>query len=206
MSVLIDISGQRFGRLLVVRRVASDKLGKATWMCLCDCGKEQISLGANLRNGNTISCGCSRIKHDHAVNGSQNKEYEAWASMVKRCTNPNNRYYHLYGGRGIVVCNRWRQFINFLFDMGIAPNKHDSLERIDNNGPYNKTNCCWTTSRKQARNTRKNRLLTHNGRTQCLSAWSEETGVHRATIVSRIARGWSTKKALMSLIGDRKDG
>lgn len=205
MSKLIDITGKRFELLVVIKRLGSDTKGKATWLCRCDCGEQLICVGANLRSGNTNSCGCLRLEHGHTTDRHQSKTYGAWAGMIKRCINPNNAEYHNYGGRGIKVCNRWQKFTNFLEDMGEAPEEHQ-IDRIDNNKGYHKENCRWATPKQNSRNKRNNRFITHNGKTQCLSAWSEEVGIHRATIVARILRGWSIAEALTEPMRNKTNG
>jgi hypothetical protein len=117
-------------------------------------------------------------------------EYRAWSAMKLRCANPNNEQYHNYGGRGITVCDRWRQsFAAFLVDMGPRPSPRHSIDRIDNNGNYEPGNCRWATSREQNRNRRNNIVLTHDGRTMCLADWARELGVPRGTLLARYRDG-----------------
>ena len=130
MSRFIDLTGERFGRLVVLKRVANNKHEQSMWACKCDCGKEKIILGYHLKSGDTKSCGClareqliqRSTKHGHHKNGKSSKIYAVWAEMIQRCTNPNHKAYHNYGGRGIKVCSRWKKFENFLKDMGISEN------------------------------------------------------------------------------------
>jgi hypothetical protein len=126
------------------------------------------------------------------------RQYNAWRAMVNRCHREKDKDYADYGGRGVVVCDRWRGdrgFANFLKDMGPwLPGL--TLERIDVNGPYSPENCRWATWKEQHRNRRDNKLLTYNGKTQCLSAWAEETGVNKTTIRVRLLRGLSPEEAL----------
>lgn len=111
-------------------------------------------------------------KHGHSKRGRWSKIYRAWADIIQRCTNSNNKQWKNYGGRGIIICDRWLySFTNFLKDMGKPPGSEYSIDRIDNNKGYYKENCQWATPKQQARNTRKNRLVTHNGKTQCISIW-----------------------------------
>lgn len=195
MSVLIDLTGRKFGRLIVLKRVANSKYGKAMWLCKCDCGKEKIIFGYNLKNGHTKSCGCLKRKHGHKTRTKVSKTYNSWYSMIQRCTNPNDTAYHNYGGRGITVCKRWRKFANFLKDMGEVPKGHQ-IDRVDNNKGYCKSNCRWVTAKINNRNRRNNRLITHNWKTQCISAWAEQTGLSKGVIVWRLNHGWSIAKAL----------
>ena len=208
MLKLIDLTGKRFGRLVVLKRVADNKHGKSMWVCKCNCGVEKIMSGNNLKTGHTKSCGCLSIektterstKHGHRHRGKTSKIYVAWNNMIARCTNVNDPAYHNYGGRGITICKRWMKFINFLADMGEPPTNKHSIDRIDNDKGYCKSNCEWVTRKEQQRNTRKNRLETYDGKTQCLAAWAEESGINPFTFYNRIWRGWSLDKALTTPI------
>ncbi len=212
MSKLIDLTGQKFGRLKVLKRVENDKWDKTCWLCECDCKNNDknktIIRSFNLRRNHTKSCGCLALGraaimglnnkiHGHRRNGKTSKEYQSWAHMIQRCTNPNNKCWKDYGGRGIKVCKRWRSsFPNFLEDMGEAPLGFQ-LDRIKNNKGYCKDNCKWSTPKEQMRNTRRNHLKTYNGKTQCLTAWAEEYQINYRTLLGRINNGLSMKEALI---------
>lgn len=126
---------------------------------------------------------------------SNTPEWRAWWDARRRCTVTTAKHYADYGGRGITVCERWESFEAFLADMGSRPDGH-SLERRDNSLGYSPENCYWATPKEQLRNTRKNKYLTWNGKTQCLSAWAEEVGLERHTLKSRINSGWTLDRAL----------
>jgi hypothetical protein len=150
---------------------------------------------AHVRTGNTKSCGCFRakrlIKHGHKAKGHHSGAYVAWKGMKTRTTNSKSTGYHNYGGRGITIEDpRWFKFENFLEDMGERP-EGMQLDRIDNNRGYCKDNCRWVTHQDNSRNKRTNRIVTFNGKTQCIKAHSEEVGINYRTAYSRLMyRGW----------------
>lgn len=204
MPKLIDLTGQKFGRLIVIKQVDNDKHGNSYWSCLCDCGKKKIISGSHLRSGHTKSCGCLKVektiqrstKHGHNKKGKVSRTYKTWLGMIQRCNNPNVKHYNNYGGRGIVICDRWKNsFENFLEDMGEAPVGHQ-IDRIDNDQGYFKENCRWATRKEQNRNRRDNHLITFNGKTQCIADWAEETGIAEGNILYRLKHNWSIEKTL----------
>lgn len=134
--------------------------------------------------------------HGHFRGNKPSLTYASWDAMVMRCVNPKNIGYAHYGGRGVLVCERWRKFENFLEDMGERPSKEHQLEREDNDGNYEPGNCRWATRKEQARNRRSNLRLTLNGVTRTAVEWSEELGVSLNTIAKRKSRGWSDTDAL----------
>ena len=205
-TVLIDLVGQRFGRYLVISR-AENKCGKTHWNCMCDCGKSKSVYAGSLRAGTSTSCGCQRdeetsrrnFKHGVAAGchaAQPPRTYNCWRNMKARCQNPKNPKYPVYGGRGITVCESWQTFANFYADMGDCPAKH-SIDRIDNDGNYEPSNCRWATDGQQGSNKSTNTNLTFNGKTMTVSEWAREIGIHHTTILQRIYRsGWCVEKAL----------
>ncbi len=211
MSVFTDLTGESFGRLLVIGRATNNRLGNSRWFCVCQCGKERTILGSSLKNNHTQSCGCLRreitkkqhTKHGHRRDGFT-KVYSCWNSMIQRCTNPNDRHYGDYGERGISVCEEWLKFKNFLEDMG-EPSIGLQIDRIDNDKQYCKSNCRWATKKQQMRNRRNNVYLTHNGEKQLLVEWADRCGVSYGVLWERIYRyGWSTGRALTTPVREQR--
>jgi hypothetical protein len=154
-----NLVGNKYSRLTVIAYKETKK-GKAYWNCICDCGNNTCISTSDLVTGNTMSCGClnkeitSKLMTTHGL--SKTSEYFIWLSMKDRCLNPKNKNYFNYGGRGIIISEKWiNSFETFLKDMGNKPKKH-SLERVNNNEGYNKDNCKWVTMLKQANNKRNN--------------------------------------------------
>lgn len=137
------------------------------------------------------------IKHGFASRGKILPEYRIWLQMKERTINPNNPAFHNYGGRGIRVSERWlHSFQNFYEDIGPRPSTAHSIDRIDNNGNYEKSNCRWATKVDQMNNYRCNVILEHEGKTQTLPMWARETGIGVNTLSARYRRGWSVKDIL----------
>jgi hypothetical protein len=197
-----DLTGHPpFGRLTVVAFAGIASNRKATWRCLCDCGNETVVTGVDLRSGHSQSCGClmgERLIASLTTHGrSGTPEHSSWKQMRQRCLNPKNNAYDRYGGRGIVICQRWLDsFADFYADMGPKPSPKHSIERRENDGNYEPGNCYWATPKQQNRNTRKNVMLTFDGRTQCIGAWAEELGMGLRTLWTRLNDGWSVERAL----------
>lgn len=191
-----DIQGQKFGRLLVIERVKVPGANNAMWKCQCDCGSETVAAAANIGR-TTFSCGCLAKeraaevlrgnKHTMTHGGVGTPEYRCWQLMKRRCYNPNDKKYSDYGGRGIIVCSRWKDsFENFLADMGNRPSPKHSIDRKDFNGDYSPENCRWATPKEQMRNTRRNIMIEINGITRCASEWCEVLGLDRVRIYDQI--------------------
>lgn len=199
--------GKRFGLWTVVSFSHFVKYPKCYldyFNCRCDCGTEQVIPKGNLTRGLTKSCRCAQGEYLNASRPpkhgmSSSKEFRAYQKIIERCTNPKVRSYKDYGGRGITFCERWRGeqgFINFIADMGKSPSAKHSIDRIDNEGNYEPSNCRWATKSEQSRNRRSNRLLTFNGVEKLLVEWSEITKISEACITKRLSYGWTVEEAL----------
>lgn len=200
-----DITGCIFSRLTVLGFSGRNKHGNIFWFCRCDCGNITKISGSNLRNGTSSSCGCFRsekVKERLIIHGKYKKsnispEHNTWQSMLNRCLSPKNKQFHRYGGRGIQVCDRWKEsFENFLADMGKRP-EGKTLDRYpDNNGNYCPENCRWATRKEQQNNMSSNKELTFDGRIQNISQWANEAGIKVDVFWHRINYGWPIEKAM----------
>ena len=195
-----DLTGMKFNRLTVIR-YAGRRKRDSTWECICDCGiRKTISRGALTHKRGTISCGCikkEKIIHGHARRGKPSSEFISWGQMIQRCTNPNNKKYPSYGGRGILIAPRYLIFQNFLNDIGPKPGPEYSIDRINNNGNYEPGNIRWATPKEQMRNLRKNVIITFRGESRTLPEWAEIVGIASNTIRARLlSYGWPAEKAL----------
>ena len=207
-----DLSGSNFDRWTVLSFAGKRQNGNEYWNCKCSCGTERQVSVSGLKSGRSRSCGCYSaevaglhvVRHGCTRNRKKSPEYVTWQSILNRCRNEKNSRYKDYGGRGIIICDRWAEsFQIFLDDMGTKPTPNHSIDRVDNNGNYCPENCRWSTKKEQSRNTRSNRILTCNGRSQCIAAWACELGVNHEVIRTRLKLGWSTEDALFTDVAAR---
>lgn len=211
MAKIKDLSGQRFGRLLVLYDTSERKRGNVVWHCRCDCGNEVDIRGGNLISGNTTSCGCYSREciverstvHGMSRRGKRHPVYRTWVHMLRRCEDPNNNRYKNYGGRGIKVCNEWHDakiFIDWALSNGWEEGLQ--LDRINNDGNYEPGNCRWVTRKVQARNKTNNRHVIYNGNRRLFIEVLEEHGIMPGTneykrVHYRVSRlHWSIERAL----------
>lgn len=194
MSRLINIEGLRFGRLTVLTRAQDAR--EAMWLCRCECGAETVAQGSGLRSGKRVSCGCTKGDARATHRLSADPIYKVWSGMMSRCYDSRAAGFKNYGGRGISVCDAWRESpAQVLADMGPRP-PGMTMERKDSNGDYSPTNCIWASHATQARNRRTNRRITINGETLCLMDWCARFGLHYSTAATRLRSGMSPELAV----------
>ena len=204
----LDLTGKRFSRLTVIGD-APRRGHNLYYICRCDCGNEKTVVRSNLTSEKTRSCGCFRNevtrKRARTHGCSRTIEHIVWLGMIARCTAKSNKGWKNYGGRGIKVCERWRHdFAAFLSDMGPRPSSEHSihrseysLDRIDNDGNYEPSNCRWAIHREQMNNVRYNRIITVNGESKTVAEWTRKLGCSTSTIGQRLRHGWPEVKAVM---------
>lgn len=205
MGKFKDLTGMKIGRLLVLG--FADRRGNKNllyWHCQCDCGQKVDVSGNSLRSGSVKSCGCyqhecrvsrmSKIATTHGL--SKTREYTIWGKMKARCYNKNDTAYLNYGGRGIKICERWKNsFLSFFKDMGNCPVGF-SIERIDNDGDYEPDNCKWASHKEQSNNRRSNIKIAAYGEIKSLKEWSEVLNIPEFRLYRRYACGVSMDKLL----------
>lgn len=200
-----DETKKKYHRLFPIRFVGVKKNSRV-WLFRCDCGTYKELAFTDVRRGNSKSCGClkrevSKVNldvttHGDARLGRPHRIHNIWSLIKGRCHNKNNPSYSYYGGRGIFVCQPWRDnYITFKkWALANGYSRFLTIERIDNNAGYSPSNCRFATRKEQARNMRSNIWITFKGKRQCLAAWSEETGIHPETLTYRIKKNWPLGK------------
>lgn len=177
----INMIGNQYGRLKVIKQVESSKRG-LMFECLCECGNTKVCAGKDLRRLNYKSCGCLH----HRM--STSRIYEVWCNMKRRCNDSKNNSYKRYGGRGITYDPRWEDFLNFYEDMKEGYSDALTLDRIDAEGNYSKDNCRWADRLTQANNTSSNRLITYKGETLNVAQMARKHNFNAALVINRLHR------------------
>lgn len=196
----LDLVGKKFNRLLVLKK-AFRKNQKVMWECKCDCGNITYVNTFYLTGNKVRSCGCLHkeqlIERNTTHNQRHTKLYETWKKMKDRCANPNATQYNNYGGRGITVCDEWKNdfqpFYNWAMDNGYQEGL--TIDRIDNDGNYCPQNCRWISLKEQQRNKSSNRVIFYKGEKHCLSEWCELLNLKYSTISGRLRKNWSIEQA-----------
>lgn len=203
MPKVHDLTGKHFGRLKILERnPKNDNHGGSRWDCECDCGNKITVQAGNLKNNHTQSCGClnkevtSKTNSTHGLTNTP--EYYTWAAIKRRCYGTYSPDYPDYGGRGIVMCDEWKNdFTVFLRDMGPRPSSSHSIDRRDNDKGYDKENCRWATQIEQANNKRNSIFYEINGERKTLGDWCRLYGLSYSSVFYRInVLGMSVEKAL----------
>lgn len=193
---LPDLRDQKFGRLTVIGK-GEPRKGRSTWLCACECGTHVVIEHTNLNRTHTKSCGCWKREQQTRHGMHDSPEYHTWESMWYRCTNPNAKFWHIYGGKGVRVCDRWRDFPSFYDDMGPRPTLQHSIERVRSSGNYEPGNCKWATPTEQSNNTSRNIYIEHQGETLTTAQWARKLNLNVNTLRNRIKRGWTLDRALV---------
>lgn len=215
MGKLIDLSGQRFGRLTVLKEAGRTSERKALWLCHCDCGNNTVVIGTELRQGRTQSCGCYRkellnsfLKQrimETCDGHSMSRLYRIWQQMKMRCYNPNNTNFAYYGGRGIQMCEEWKEWEQFrIWAIQNGYQEGLTIDRIDVNGNYEPLNCRWVNCIVQANNTTRNVRISYQGEIHTISEWARIIDVPVHVLNSRLRYGWSVERALTEPIHKKK--
>ena len=190
MGKFKDLTGQRFGKLIVIKRVPNQD-GLVCWLCKCDCGNEKTIKRRELCSGDAISCGCFKRTHAITHNMSHTRLYRLWGGIKSRCYSKNSSYYKFYGGRGIKICDEWlgkngfQNFYNWAISNGYNENAkygECTIDRIDVNGNYEPNNCRWITNKEQQINKTNNHFLTYNGKTFTISQWAEKLKINNSSL------------------------
>lgn len=201
MSHFIDLSKKRYGRLTVLERDLKSPYKGTYWKCKCDCGCLTSVKSGNLKNGLVKSCGCLKHESHNTHHKSDTKLYKIWRGMLNRCYNQKTKSYKNYGGRGIIICDNWKNsfeaFYNWAINNGYCEGL--SIERINNNKNYCPENCKWIPLGEQARNRRKNYSFTISGITKDLADWCKQYNMNYYLVHNRIYKlNWYVEKALIT--------
>lgn len=200
MGKFVDLTGQLIGEWSVLRREPGNYRGNVVWLCRCSCGVERNVVGTNLRNGISTSCG-HLTRTAGGLSRQFPSEHGTWYQMHLRCEDPVHPRYKDWGARGIRVCERWRDFGNFLSDMGPRPFPDAQLDRIDNDDGYYPENCGWVTRRENVQNSSAIRILEHDGLRMSVADWARRLGVKPCVLYSRLHYGWSVERTLTQPVG-----
>ena len=195
----LNLVGSRYHKLTVVEFAGLDARRNSRWLCRCDCGKTVTHTGCNLKKGAIKTCGCEQHAKRVDMRVDDHPDFSVFSAMLTRCHTASTPNYGNYGGRGIKVCQRWRDggFWVFLKDMGPRPTPGHSIDRYpDINGDYTPENCRWATAKEQANNRRTNKMIAYRGETKTMKEWAEVLGINYRTLKARLRKGWTLEKAM----------
>lgn len=207
----LDLTGKRYGRLVVIEFVGTLPNDKSIslWKCKCDCGNEKIIKTGSLQSGTTKSCGCLRLDKIRTHNKSNTRIYRIWQGIKRRCNNTNCNAYKIYGARGIKICDEWSNingfdnFYNWSMDNGYSDAL--TIDRIDVNGNYEPDNCRWATMEEQGNNRRDTKKYVIDGESHTITEWSKISGISKVNIRWRIKSGWDIKKAVFKPLETKEE-
>ena len=207
-----DLTGHRFGNLTVAERVGTDKTINVFWICKCDCGNTTLPVTASaLKSGFVEDCGhCVKSqakKHYPKITAKKTRLYNTWCAMKVRCYNQDSEKFNRYGGRGITVCEEWKNSFQAFYEWAMSHGYSDELtiDRIDNDGNYEPSNCRWITNKEQQNNRSNNKLISYNGKTLNISQWAELTNIPASVLYCRIYKyGWDFEKAINTPLRHKK--
>ena len=207
-----DLTGQKFNLLTVIKRYPENKKGYAQWLCKCECGNEIIVRSDLLKRGGVKSCGClakqirsdmcRELGYNRKTHGMSNSRlYKIYSNMKDRCYRKNCKAYKYYGARGITIHKEWLDSFENFYKWSISHGYKGNLtiDRIDNDGNYEPSNCRWVDIATQSLNTRKNVKITYNNKTQTLKEWADELGMTYTQLHHRYERGWELNRMMSKI-------
>lgn len=207
-SFLQDLTGQKFGRLTVLRMSERRTASRGgICVCQCECGVIKEIPSLSLKSGAVVSCGCynkevnkrKNTKHGHDSHSKKSLTYKSWDKMIQRCCNPNAHEYKFYGAKGVQVCERWRDFGAFLADMGERPSKELTIDRINYRGNYEPGNCRWANRKTQCNNTSRNIYYEYKGEKKTIAELAEIARVKYDTMYTRLRKNGLTAEQAVNL-------
>jgi hypothetical protein len=198
----VDLTGKRFGKLTVLKKLRKAENGSFKWLCKCECGNTTMTYTGNLNTGHTKTCGDRKV-HFSTHSMSRSRPYRIWGAMMSRCHRESSTNYHNYGGKGIAVCEDWKTFRGFWDDMKNGYSDNLTIDRLDNEKGYFKGNCKWSTREEQDNNTRRTRRITFEDKTQSLTQWANELKINPKTLDYRFRNGWTVKRALTTPVNKK---
>ena len=211
----IDLTGQVYGRLKVIRIDEVLSTRKTFWICECECGNEKTVRSDSLKEGNVKSCGCLKKEQDkknleanHSHRMSKTRIYQEWQGIKSRCLYVNNGCYERYGGRGIKICEEWTKSFESFRDWSFKNGYSEilTIDRINNDGNYEPNNCRWVDNKTQCNNRRSNVVINYKGKDLTMMQVSEVTGIDYKLLISRYARGDRNERLLRKIGTDRSKG